>query len=71
MYRFCSKEGYLFYPHPDEEVSPSKNEIITEIEGENGGSITKLGLRIPSGCADFNDFVSKIKEEEIIFNNQL
>ena len=20
MYRFCSKEGYLFYPHPDEEV---------------------------------------------------
>ena len=71
MYRFCSKVGYLFYPHPDEEVSPIKNEIITEIEGENGGSITKLGLRIPSGCADFNDFVSKIKEEEIIFNNQL
>lgn len=71
MYRFCSKEGYLFYPHPDEEVSPIKDEIITEIEGENGGSITKLGLRIPSGCADFNDFVSKIKEEEIIFNNQL
>ena len=71
MYRFCSKEGYLFYPHPDEEVSPIKDEIITEIEGENVGSITKLGLRIPSGCADFNDFVSKIKEEEIIFNNQL
>ena len=71
MYRFCSKEGYLFYPHPDEEVSPIKDEIITEIEGENGGSITKLGLRIPSGCADFNDFVSKIKEEEIIFNNHL
>ena len=71
MYRFCSKEGYLFYPHPDKEVSPIKDEIITEIEGENGGSITKLGLRIPSGCADFNDFASRINEEETIFNNQL
>ena len=71
MYRFCSKEGYLFYPHPDEEVSPIKDEIITEIEGENGGSITKLGLRIPSGCTDFNDFVSKIKEEETKFYSRL
>ena len=71
MYRFCSKEGYLFYPHPDEDVSPIKDEIITEIEGENGGSITKLGLRIPSGCADFNDFVSRIKEEEFKFYSRL
>lgn len=71
MYRFCSKEGYLFYPHPDEEVSPIKNEIITEIEGKNGGSITKLGLRIPSNCSDFNEFTSRINEEETIFNNQL
>ena len=71
MYRFCSKESYLFYPHPDEEVSPIKDEIITEIEGENGGSITKLGLRIPSGCDDFNDFVSRIKEEEFKFNSRL
>lgn len=71
MYRFCSKEGYLFYPHRDEEVSPIKDEIITEIEGENGGSITKLGLRIPSGCDDFNDFVSRIKEEEFKFNSRL
>ena len=71
MYRFCSKEGYLFYPHPDEEVSPMKDEIITEIEGENGGSITKLGLRIPSGCTDFNDFASRINDEETTFNNQL
>ena len=71
MYRFCSKEGYLFYPHPDKEVSPIKDEIITEIEGENGGSITKLGLRIPSGCTDFNDFESRINDEETTFHNQL
>ena len=61
----------MFYPHPDEEVSPIKDEIITEIEGENGGSITKLGLRIPSGCTDFNDFASRINDEETTFNNQL
>ena len=71
MYRFCSKEGYLLYPHPDEEVSPIKEEIITEIDGENGGNITKLGLRIPSNCSDFNEFASRINEEETIFNNQL
>ena len=71
MYRFCSKKGFLLYPHPDEEVSPIKEEIITEIVGENGGSITKLGLRIPSGCSNFNEFARRIKKEETIFNNQL
>lgn len=71
MYRFCSKEGYLFYPHPDEDVSPIKDEIITEIEGENGGCITKLGLRIPCDCSDFNEFASRVNEEEAKFYNQL
>ena len=71
MYRFCSKIGFLLYPLQDEEVSPIKEEIITEIEGENGGSITKLGLKIPCGCSDFNDFTSRIKKEETIFYNQL
>jgi len=71
MYRFCSKEAFLLYPHPDKEVSAIKEEIKTEIAGVNGGTITKLGLRIPSGCADFNDFASRINEEEIKFYNQL
>ena len=71
MYRFCSKVGYLLYPHPDEECSPIKEDIITEIEGVNGGSITKLGLRIPSGCSNYNEFSRRIKEEEFIFYNQL
>ncbi len=71
MYRLCSREGYLFYPHPDEEVSPIKEDIITEIEGNNGGSIIKLGLRIPSGCSNFNEFSRRIKEEEFIFYNQI
>lgn len=73
MYRFCSKKGYLLYPHPDEEVSPiiEVKEIDTEIDGLNGGTLIKLGLRIPSGCLDFNEFASRIKEEEIYFYNHL
>ena len=71
MYRFCSKEGYLLYPYPDEEVTPIKEDIITEIEGYNGGSIIKYGLRIPSGCSNFDEFSRRIKEEEFIFYNQL
>ena len=71
MYRFCSTEGYLLYPHPDEEVSPIKNEIISEIEGVNGGSITKLGLRIPCGCSSFSEFSSRMKEEECNFYSKL
>ena len=71
MYRFCSKEGFLLYPHPDEEVSPIKEDIITEIDGVNGGSITKLGLRIPKGCSDYFEFANRMEEEEYKFYNQL
>lgn len=73
MYRFCSKVGYLLYPHPDEEVSPiiEVKEIDTEIDGLNGGTLIKLGLKIPSGCSNYNEFSRRIKEEEFIFYNQL
>jgi len=71
MYRFCSNKGFLLYPHPDEEVLPIKEEIITEIDGVNGGSITKLGLRIPRGCSDYFEFANRMEEEESKFYNQL
>ena len=71
MYRFCSKKGYLLYPHPDEEVLPIKEVIKTEIVGENGGSITKLGLRIPSGCNSFASFISLMNKHEQDFTNLL
>lgn len=48
MYRFCTNKGYLFYPHPDEDVTSVPLKIKTEVAGVNGGTITKLGLRIPS-----------------------
>ena len=63
MYRFCSRKGYLLYPHPEDDISPIKEtlEIITETEGVNGGTITKLGLKIPYNCNDFEEFSNCLK----------
>lgn len=71
MYRFCSKEGYLLYPHRDEDVEPEPLEIQSEQEGVNGGTITKLGLRIPSKCEDFEDFTSKMRINETEFTDSI
>lgn len=71
MYRFCSNKGFLFYPYPDEEVNADVLKIKTETEGTNGGTITKLGLRIPSGCNSFNEFVNKMKNNERNFTMNL
>ena len=70
MYRFCSNQGYLFYPHPDEDVKPIPLKIKTEIDGVNGGTITKLGLRIPSCCDNFSIFSSLMNQYELVFINQ-
>ena len=64
MYRFCTNKGYLFYPHPDEDVTSVPLKIKTEVAGVNGGTITKLGLRIPSGCDTFSKFSKLIKKYE-------
>lgn len=67
IYRFCSDTGFLLYPHPDKEVSPIQYKIKTEINGVNGGTIIKLGLRIPSGCSSFDEFATKMEMEENMF----
>ena len=64
MYRFCTDRGLLFYPHPDEPCTPKELRIRTERNGVNGGTITKLGLRIPSGCSSFKDFCTKMHTSE-------
>ena len=71
MYRFCTNKGYLFYPHPDEDVTSVPLKIKTEVVGVNGGTITKLGLRIPSGCDTFSKFSKLIKKYENEFINLL
>lgn len=70
MYRFCANKGFLFYPYPDEVVIPTPLKIKTEIEGVNGGTITKLGLRIPSGCDSFATFSNYMKKYEQDFIKQ-
>ena len=70
MYRFCSNKAYLLYPYQGEDGSPIVKKILTEIEGVNGGTITILGLRIPSGCNDFAEFCSSIKRYEDVFIKQ-
>lgn len=64
MYRFCSNKGYLLYPHPDKDVTPILYNIATENEGVNGGDIIKVGLRIPSNCDNFADFVEMMEINE-------
>lgn len=71
MYRFCSKCGYLFYPHPDEPVTAEQLEILSSHEGTNGGKITKLGLRIPCNCRNYEEFCSQINLAESAFINEL
>ncbi len=70
MYRFCSKNGYLLYPNP-RGTSSLLEDIQTEIEGINGGTITKLGLGIPNNCSSFDDFSVKMREMEQEFFDQL
>ena len=70
MYRFCSNQGFLFYPYPDEDVKPTPLKIKIEIAGVNGGTITKLGLRIPSNCDGYPSFCASMGKYEQDFIKQ-
>ena len=71
MYRFCTDKGYLFFPHPDEEAKPEVLDLLSEVDGVNGGTITKLGLRIPSGCDSFSNFIVRMEQNESSFLSHL
>ena len=71
MYRFCTNKGYLFFPHPDEEVKPEVLDLLSEVDGVNGGTITKLGLRIPSGSDSFSNFIARMEQNERSFLSHL
>lgn len=70
MYRFCSNKSYLFYPYPDEDVKTIPLKIKTDISGMNGGTITKLGLRIPSHCDSYESFCTLMSKYEQDFIKQ-
>ena len=71
MYRFCTHKSYLFYPHPDNDIEMSRMKIKSVQEGVNGGTITKVGLRIPQGCDSYASFCSRIHRYEQEFLNKL
>ena len=71
MYRFCTNRGYLFYPYPDKDVKISRLKIKTEHAGVNGGTIIKVGLRIPQGCDNYASFCSRMIRYEQDFLNEL
>lgn len=70
MCRFSSKTAFLLYPHPDETTQKKYLTIETEQQGTNGGSIIKLGLRIPSGCKDYSIFCERMRQYEQEFIKQ-
>lgn len=71
MYRFCSKNGFLLFPHPDKDVEIKPMEIDSELYNDKCGSITKIGLRIPCNCKSYSEFVSKIQGNEKKFLHEL
>lgn len=66
MYRFCSKNGYLLYPSKSDNKATVKT-LQSEKAGVNGGTITEVGLKIPTDVKDFDDFCSKMQEKEKTF----
>lgn len=60
MYRFASRKAFLFYPQSDKHI----NYVPYVIDGNIGGEIVKLGMRIPSSCVSFSEFSKLMKESE-------
>ena len=73
MYRFCSKTGFLLYPHKEIDTTPNiiSYTIESETAGVNGGTIKKVGLKIPMGCKDFADFTIRMNGYEDEFKNRI
>ena len=68
MYRFNSKKGFIFYPLKDSSTIASK---VFQIKGELGGTLTTIGLRIPSETNDFESFRKEMQEAEADFRKQI
>lgn len=63
MYRFCSKIGYLLYPSKSDN-KPTVKTLQSEKAGVNGGTITEVGLKIPTDVKVFDDFCSEMQKSE-------
>lgn len=66
MYRFCSKIGFLLYPSRSGNKSTAKT-LQSERADVNGGTITEVGLKIPTDVKDFSAFCSEMQKSEEAF----
>lgn len=76
MFRFDAKEGFYLYPEAENtddlrlcvnKGSSYENNVSTREEV----CVTKHGLKIPNDTERYDDFVSKIKECEVVFIKRL
>ena len=66
MYRFCSKIGFLLYPSKSDNKATVKT-LQSEKANVNGGTITEVGLKIPTDVKDFSAFCSEMQANEKTF----
>lgn len=76
MFRFDAKKAYYLYPDAKESgdfllMLNSGSTYEKNVLAREDISITKHGLKIPSDCANYNDFVEQIKISERTFSSSL
>ncbi len=77
MLRFDAKYSYFLYPEVSKTQTIKKlwlnsgTSYEKNVKTRNNVCVTKLGLLIPSDANSYDDFVLKIKNSEIVFQNML
>lgn len=76
MFRFDAKEGFYLYPEAentdDLRLCVNKGSSYeNNVSAREEVSVTKHGLKIPNDTERYGDFVSKIKECEVVFIKRL
>lgn len=66
MYRFQSNRAFLLYPTKESEIQRKDLKIK-----DTNGTLIKLGLPIPQEAIDFQEFIEKIKKNEIEYIEEL
>lgn len=76
MFRFDAKEGFYLYPEAentdDLRLCVNKGSSYeNNVSAREEVCVTKHGLKIPNDTERYDDFVSKIKECEVVFIKRL
>lgn len=76
MFRFDAKRAFYFYPEAKETEDKvlllnSGSTYERDVKAREDISITKHGLKIPNSASNYDEFVSKINENETTFIQEL